>query len=167
MTTDTIYKVPVTTCVGATYRFEQPGKIYLNWWAVCFQIYDPNNVRYEVPGMNISSPPTKAANPVVWHHLSNSPSFNFKVTRKSNGAVMWVVGLLCNLFTVVYIQTKKNYISEIPYSLIRYDVTRAHWVMESSRTSPNWTSSVYLLRRIEQNMEMLQYRIPSNKIMKA
>jgi alpha-glucosidase (family GH31 glycosyl hydrolase) len=54
------------------------------------KIYDTVNTRFEVP-MNpaIPSPPSRAPNPLYDITFSNSPSFNFKVTRRSSGTVLF------------------------------------------------------------------------------
>lgn len=54
------------------------------------KIYDPNNSRYEVPMFPaIPSPPSRAPNPLYDITFSNTPSFNFKVTRQSSGVVLF------------------------------------------------------------------------------
>lgn len=54
------------------------------------KIYDHNSNRYEVPMFpSIPSPPSQAPNPLYDITFSDSPSFNFKVIRRSTGVVLF------------------------------------------------------------------------------
>ncbi|PIK46338.1 putative maltase-glucoamylase, intestinal-like [Apostichopus japonicus] len=67
------------------------------------KIYDTNNARFEVP-FQIPSPSAKASNPKYSITFGDTPNFYFKVTRNSNGEVLFDSSLSGFTFEDQFIQ---------------------------------------------------------------
>ncbi|XP_071846318.1 sucrase-isomaltase, intestinal-like isoform X2 [Apostichopus japonicus] len=90
-----IFSAPATSLtVDVEYQTEDRLRV---------KIYDTNNARFEVP-FQIPSPSAKASNPKYSITFGDTPNFYFKVTRNSNGEVLFDSSLSGFTFEDQFIQ---------------------------------------------------------------
>ncbi|XP_062838796.1 sucrase-isomaltase, intestinal-like [Anolis carolinensis] len=72
-----------------------------------FKIFDPNNIRFEVP-LKIESPSVMAADTNYDIEFVNDESTRFKIIRKATGTVLWETSLANLVFSDQYLQIATN-----------------------------------------------------------
>ncbi|XP_072858385.2 sucrase-isomaltase, intestinal [Pogona vitticeps] len=74
---------------------------------VRFKIYDPNNLRFEVP-LKIESPPLAAEDTSYDIEFVSDSSIQFKIIRKATGTVLWDTSLVNLIFSDQYLHITTN-----------------------------------------------------------
>nr|XP_023423179.1 uncharacterized protein LOC100714419 [Cavia porcellus] len=116
-----------------------------------FKIYDPNNIRYEVPvALNIPTIPSSTPESRLYDVLITSNPFGVVIRRKSTGTVIWdsqVLGFTFNdMFLRISTRLPSSYIygfGETEHTAFRRDLNWHTWGMFSRTQPPGYKVNSY------------------------
>nr|XP_060635574.1 sucrase-isomaltase, intestinal-like [Anolis sagrei ordinatus] len=114
-----------------------------------FKIFDPNNIRFEVP-LKIESPSVTAADTNYDIEFVNDESTRFKIIRKATGTVLWETSLANLVFSDQYLQITTNVPSTSVYGFgehqhpsFKHNMNDVTYGMYSRDQSPKMYANLY------------------------
>ncbi|ELU16680.1 hypothetical protein CAPTEDRAFT_122965, partial [Capitella teleta] len=123
------------------------------------RITDAVNERFAVP-LDIESPPTQADNPLYDIDFTSSPSFGFKVTRKSSGAVIFdtTIGGLHMADQYLQFSTRLNSdnlygFGEHEHHTLKHDMNWVTWPLWTRDHAVNTSANLYGQQPVYMNVE--------------